>query len=94
MRLGGRPGFFNGAGVIFFCFFFELEMAVVDGLGVVLDAAAAAASRARFAAYRRWRVFVEGAMVGERKLSGNVSAKCLGIGRSCRMICVMFECVC
>ena len=92
MRLGGRPGFFNGAGVIFFCFFFELEMAVVGGLGVVLDAAAAAASRARFAAYRRWRVFVEGVMVGGRKLSGN--AKCLGIGRCCRTICVMFECVC
>ena len=44
MRLGGRPGFFNGAGVIFFYFFFELEMSVVDGLGVVLDAAAAADS--------------------------------------------------
>jgi len=53
---------------------------VVDGLGVVLDAAAAAASRARFAAYRRWRVFVEGAMDGERELSGNVS----GVGEVSR----------
>ena len=71
-------------------------MAVVDGLGVVLDAAADTASLARFAAYRGWRVFVEGAMVGERKLSGNVSGSVSGsvfLFLDCGVICVVFECV-
>ena len=61
-------------------------MTVVNRLGVVLDAAAAAASRARFAAYRCWRVFVEGAMDGSGKSVETcpVSAESLGIGGCCR----------